>query len=283
MSIFCCTSPRSYSPRGVLEPSVRSLSFIHAHRKIKWTGPGRRHSRQDIEAFYQEGKRLKQEEDSHDEDVKQPHTLSFHPAFGEYKDDGRTALQNPEPLSNITTSDAHIFFETGAQSRNSVSVNLNQLLPNSDYIFSAVQDDVRANDTAKVGRSATSIASRRGFISLRLTIEKGVVPIESLNGGEFLGTASKLTVSVLGSPNTLTANMHMSTANKATQPPPSDMERIILEPTAKCERALQGIVGGGVGMDISANIDLSNPKGIEMGTLEQKDVPAPRLHNVLCV
>lgn len=48
--------------------SVRSLSPTHAYgrRRNKRIGPGRRHSRQDIEAFYLEGKRLQEVEEARD-------------------------------------------------------------------------------------------------------------------------------------------------------------------------------------------------------------------------
>ena len=58
-SVFCCANPRSHS----LLPERESA---HARRRFKHTGLGCRHSRQDIEAFYQEGKRLKEVEDLHD-------------------------------------------------------------------------------------------------------------------------------------------------------------------------------------------------------------------------
>lgn len=68
-AIFCCTHPRSYSPPselGALALPVRSLSPSYGWRKTKRAGPGRRQSRQDIEAFYQEGKRLQEVEESRD-------------------------------------------------------------------------------------------------------------------------------------------------------------------------------------------------------------------------
>lgn len=59
-------NPRSYSPSPEFELVThceRPLSPSNAHQKmIKRAGPGRRYSRQDIEAFYQEGKRLQEEE-----------------------------------------------------------------------------------------------------------------------------------------------------------------------------------------------------------------------------
>ncbi|RPB28482.1 hypothetical protein L211DRAFT_833450 [Terfezia boudieri ATCC MYA-4762] len=68
-AIFCCTHPRSYSPTsetGAVALPVRSLSPSYGRLKTKRTGPGRRQSRQDIEAFYQEGKRLQEVEWSRD-------------------------------------------------------------------------------------------------------------------------------------------------------------------------------------------------------------------------
>ncbi|KAF8415670.1 hypothetical protein BGX38DRAFT_1264664 [Terfezia claveryi] len=69
-AIFCCTHPRSYSPTsesGAVALPVRSLSPSYGRLKTKRTGPGRRRqSRQDIEAFYQEGKRLQGIEASRD-------------------------------------------------------------------------------------------------------------------------------------------------------------------------------------------------------------------------
>ena len=70
-AIFCCTHPRSYSPTsglGAVELPAWSLSPPYGRRKTKRTVPGlgRRQSRQDIEAFYQEGKRLQEVEESHD-------------------------------------------------------------------------------------------------------------------------------------------------------------------------------------------------------------------------
>ena len=68
-AIFCCTHPRSYSPTselGAVAFPVQSLSPSYGRRKTKRAGLGRRQSRQDIEAFYQEGKRLQEVEESRD-------------------------------------------------------------------------------------------------------------------------------------------------------------------------------------------------------------------------
>lgn len=68
-AIFCCTNPRSCSPTAEPEPAIISLgsgSPARRQRKVKRIGPCRRHSRQDIEAFYQEGRRLQKEEVSRD-------------------------------------------------------------------------------------------------------------------------------------------------------------------------------------------------------------------------
>ncbi|KAI5809682.1 hypothetical protein DFH27DRAFT_521340 [Peziza echinospora] len=73
MSLFCCTRPRAYSSScspSEVELNPRAPTPVppspppDTRRKAKWVpGPGRRHSKQDIEAFYQEGKRLQQEEE----------------------------------------------------------------------------------------------------------------------------------------------------------------------------------------------------------------------------
>ena len=66
MSLFCCTRPRSHSrPAPAVSVSADASISVKSFgpcvpRKVKHN---RRKSKQDVEAFYQEGKQLQQEEE----------------------------------------------------------------------------------------------------------------------------------------------------------------------------------------------------------------------------
>ncbi|KAF8422101.1 hypothetical protein EV426DRAFT_718462 [Tirmania nivea] len=175
-AIFCCTHPRSYSPPSELGTTalpLRSLSPSYGRQKTTRPGPGRRHSRQDIEAFYREGKRLQEVEESRDNtsETSCPVPMgSMHDGMSE----GRTELLNRGVISSSVSGKVQELEERNS----STPINRSEKMTAPPIRASSIHK----NPTSNVNTDLMKLASQMPPSSPQTPTVKLFYPLRTCNG-----------------------------------------------------------------------------------------------------